>query len=357
MKNLPAQRVLNEPFLKLRSKFMRVIFGFMLFYIFFTGAGFLYIFYGGFLPLIVQNPLTMMLLLYFLSFSLASILGFYVSRHILAPIEELSKASQRVAKGDFSVRIPDRHNTEELHNTFSNFNTMVRELSSIETLRNDFITNVSHEFKTPLSAIEGYVTLLQDTSLTDAERLEYTEKILFNTSRLNDLTGNILLLSKLENQSYGTESARYRLDEQIREAILLLEPKWTAKEIVFDLDGLKDTVIVSNEALLLQVWMNMISNAVKFVNQQGTIAISIAPQPDSVVVTVKDNGIGMSEETVRHIFEKFYQADTSHRSEGNGLGLALCKEIIHKLNGKITVASSPGKGSTFTVTIPAGSIS
>lgn len=356
MKNLPAERVLNERFLKLRSKFMRVIFGFMLSYVFFTGVGFLYIIYGGLLPLIIQNPLMMILMLYGLSFAIASILAVYVSRQILAPIEELSKASQRVAKGDFSVRIPDHHNTEELHNTFSNFNTMVMELSSIETLRNDFIANVSHEFKTPLSAIEGYATLLQDTTLTEEERVEYAKKILFNTRRLNELSGNILLLSKLENQNYATEREKYRLDEQIREAILLLEPKWTAKEIQLDLDGLKDTTIVSNEALLLQVWMNLISNAIKFVDKKGTISINIAKAQGYVHVQVKDDGIGMSQETIAHIFEKFYQGDTSRRSEGNGLGLALCRKIIEKCDGKITVASTPGRGSVFTVMLPANSV-
>lgn len=356
MKNLPAERVLKERFLKLRSKFMRVIFGVMISYIFFTGAGFLYIIYGGLLPLMVQNPLMMILMLYLLSFAIASTLAVYVSRQVLSPIEELSKASQRVAKGDFSVRIPDHHNTEELHNTFSNFNTMVQELGSIETLRNDFITNVSHEFKTPLSAIEGYATLLQDTGLTDAERVEYAQKILFNTSRLNDLTGNILLLSKLENQNYATEREMYRLDEQIREAILLLEPKWTAKEILLDLDGLKDTTIVSNETLLLHVWMNLLNNAIKFVDKNGTISINIIHLQGYIRVDIKDDGIGMSQETMAHIFEKFYQGDTSRRSEGNGLGLALCRKIIDKCGGKITVASTQGEGSVFTVMLPAGNV-
>ena len=352
MSNLPAERVLKERFLKLRSKFMRVIFGVMISYIFFTGAGFLYIFYGGLFPMMVQNPLTMVLMLYLLSFAIASTLAVYVSRQFLSPIEELSKASQRVAKGDFSVRIPDHHNTEELHNTFSNFNTMVRELSSIETLRNDFITNVSHEFKTPLSAIEGYAMLLQDTGLSDTERVEYAQKILLNTSRLNDLTGNILLLSKLENLNYAPEREKYRLDEQIREAILLLEPKWTAKEIQLDLDGLTDTTIVSNEALLLQVWMNLINNAIKFVDSNGTISINIMDEPGYVRVEIRDNGIGMSQETMDHIFEKFYQGDTSRRSEGNGLGLTLCRKIIEKCGGKIAVASTPGEGSVFTVMRP-----
>ena len=227
---------------------------------------------------------------------------------------------------------------------------MAQELSSIEMIRNDFIANVSHEFKTPLSSLNGYLTLLQDSSLSDAERSEYLSKAFFSIEKLNDLTDNILRLSKLENQVSLDEPTSYRLDEQLREAIVLLEPKWSRKDISFELD-LPELTICSQRSLLFQVWTNLLSNAIKFSDSGGSVTVKIEESEHHYKVYISDTGIGMTEEEQRHIFDKFYQADSSRQAQGNGLGLALCKEIVSKCSGKIYVTSKPGEGSVFLVSL------
>lgn len=338
----------------LRSRFLFVIFCVLIGFMTLTGALMIFLIQSGWVRLILHNPLMIVILVYLLSFLVSTVLSFYVTRSILIPIEQLSEASKKVAQGDFSVQIPTVSDTEELNVTFTNFNNMVKEPGSIETLRNDFIANVSHEFKTPLSAIEGYAMLLQEENITPKERKECAEKILQSANRLNDLTGNILLLSKLENQSYPQEKKWFRLDEQIREAILTYEPAWSSKNIEFDCE-MPDMMYYGNERILTHVWNNLIGNAIKFVEQDtGKIKVSIAHgDADSMLnVTVTDNGVGMDQDTMQHIFEKFYQGDTSWREQGNGLGLALCRQIVERCGGGILVRSTPGVGSSFTVSLP-----
>lgn len=267
---------------------------------------------------------------------------------ILRPLIQIEEAAQQVAKGDFSVQIPYKGNLKEFGNTIESFNQMVRELNSVEIMRNDFVTNVSHEFKTPLSSIMGYATLLQDPELTQEERQEYIQKVFFSVEKLNDLTDNILRLSKLEHQEYLQSPITYRLDEQLREAMVLLEPKWTAKNIELDLQ-LPDITYTGQQALLFQVWTNLIGNAIKFTPPGGTIAVSAEAEPEQIRVVIRDTGVGMDRETQAHIFEKFYQADAAHRATGNGLGLPLCRAILELCGGEISVASEVGKGSEFTV--------
>ena len=225
---------------------------------------------------------------------------------------------------------------------------MVKELNSVEIIRNDFIADVSHEFKTPLSAINGYATLLQDSELTEEEKKEYIRKIFFNIEKLNDLTENILQLSKMEHQQFLDNPVTFRLDEQIREAIVLLEPKWGVKNMNLDLD-LPEVVFTGNSSLLFQVWTNIIGNAIKYTDMGGTISVSLKEEASLVQVSIRDTGIGMSEETKTHIFDKFYQGDTSRKSQGNGLGLSICREIVKKCDGEIFVESEPGKGSEFMI--------
>lgn len=281
-------------------------------------------------------------------FVLSSAASYFTIRQIFEPMEQISKASKKVSKGDYSVQLTYNGNLEEFKNTIDNFNRMVHELNSVEIIRNDFIANVSHEFKTPLSSINGYVMLLQDSDLTEEERNEYVQKIFFNIEKLNHLTENILRLSKLENQNYLSAPVQYRLDEQIREAIVLLEPKWSSKDISFNID-LPEFTYTGQKSLLFQVWSNLLSNAIKFSNMHGEVSVTMNVKNNRIRVTVSDNGIGMTPETQKHIFDKFYQGDTSHRSQGNGLGLALCKEILEKCNGKIYVTSESGQGSVFAV--------
>ena len=337
----------------LRSHFHHIIFLLTVVYMMLTGLCFLLLLRGGRLYFFLRNPLALILAFYVFSFIIATVLTLYISRYILSPVEHLSDASKKVAHGDFTVQIPLDSDSDVLNVTISNFNSMVRELRSIETLRDDFIANVSHEFKTPLSAIEGYAMLLQEKNLGDKEREECARKILQSTARLNDLTGNILLLSKLDNQNYPQENTTFSLDEQIRQAILMFESVWTKKQIDIDCD-MPDVSFVGPQALLNHVWINLIGNAVKFVKGDGSgrIIVRLTPNEKNVVVTVADNGIGMDDKTIAHIFEKFYQGDTSRRSSGNGLGLALCKKIVESLHGTITAKGTPGEGSVFTVVLP-----
>lgn len=337
----------------LRSHFHHIIFLLTVVDMMLTGLCFLLLLRGGRLYFFLRNPLAFILAFYVFSFIIATVLTLYISRYILSPVEHLSDASKKVAHGDFTVQIPLDSDSDELNVTISNFNSMVRELRSIETLRDDFIANVSHEFKTPLSAIEGYAMLLQEKNLGDKEREECARKILQSTARLNDLTGNILLLSKLDNQNYPQENTTFSLDEQIRQAILMFESVWTKKQIDIDCD-MPDVSFVGPQSLLNHVWINLIGNAVKFVKGDGSgrIIVRLTPNEKNVVVTVADNGIGMDDKTIAHIFEKFYQGDTSRRSSGNGLGLALCKKIVESLHGTITAKGAPGEGSVFTVVLP-----
>lgn len=296
----------------------------------------------------LSTPWTLLILLTLLCFFMSTVASYYLVRKVFTPLEQISTASRQVAAGDFTPEISYQGEFEELENTFQNFNRMVKELNSVEIMRNDFIADVSHEFKTPLSAITGYATLLQDSELSEEERKEYIRKIFFNIEKLNDLTENILRLSKMEHQQFFENPVKFRLDEQIREAIVLLEPKWGAKNLDFDLE-LPEVVFFGHSSLLFQVWTNLIGNAIKYTDDGGSICVILEDTADDVRITVRDTGIGMSEETQAHIFDKFYQGDTSRKSQGNGLGLAICKEIVKKCGGEIMVKSVIKEGSEFTV--------
>jgi signal transduction histidine kinase len=285
-----------------------------------------------------------------ISILIATIISGIASKRILRPIRTLSKATEEVAKGNFSVEI-DIPKDYEFALLTKNFNKMVHELSSIETLRNDFVSNVSHEIKTPLASIEGFARLVQDRNFNDDERSEFADIIISESSRLSKLTSNILKLSKLENQDIITEKVKFALDEQIRCSILIMEPEWSEKSIELDID-LDKVSITENEDLLQQVWLNIIGNAIKFTEVGGTIGIKLMNLQDKVIVKVSDTGIGINEETQRHIFEKFYQGDKSHLCEGNGLGLSLVKRIIQLCDGKIDVKSRINYGTTFTIELP-----
>lgn len=266
-------------------------------------------------------------------------------------LEEISQATKVVADGDYSVQLSLNIPIEEVQNTVKNFNAMTRQLASTELLRNDFIANVSHEFKTPLAAIEGYTMLLQKKGLSEEKRLEYSDRILHNTKRLSALTGNILLLSKLENQELGIERETFCLDEQLREIVLLFEDQWTEKNIELDID-LDNADYSGNKELLAQVWQNIFGNALKFTPQNGKICVYLRNKADRVQVSISDNGSGMDEQTKQRVFEKFYQGDRSRAASGNGLGLTLAKRIVDLHGGEIAVMSRVNVGSTFTVTLP-----
>lgn len=271
-----------------------------------------------------------------------------LSRYFFAPIKKLRGAMDKVAEGDFTVRLEDKSDSKEIMEIYTGFNLMVEELSTTEILQTDFASNVSHEFKTPLSAIEGYSTLLQGSENLDESEREYVERIRLNTQRLSTLVGSILLLSKLENQQIPTNQTRYRLDEQIRRSVVTLEPAWEEKEIEFDVE-LERLTYLGNETMMHHVWDNLISNAVKFSPRNGLVRIRLAREDKKLVFTIEDQGPGVPEEARKHIFDKFYQADSSHTQEGNGLGLSLVRRILTIEKGSIEVENRSEGGCCFRV--------
>lgn len=280
------------------------------------------------------------------------ILTLVVNRLLLSPLVSFIEAINQVATGDFSVRVKTDYSFPELGELAGHFNKMVQELGSIESLRNDFAANISHEFRTPLAAIEGYTTLLQDHSLSEAERDEYVHIIIDSVRQLSNLSGNILAMSRLEKQEIVTNKTRYCLDEQLRQAILLLEPLWDKKKL--DLDINMDTAwYYGNADMLMQVWLNLLHNAIQYTPKNGTISVYLKTEtsPPSVRVTISDTGIGMDEATMAHIFDKFFRRD-KNVSAGNGLGLPMVKRILELNRGLISVKSRPDEGSSFTVTLP-----
>lgn len=283
---------------------------------------------------------------------IGAIVTIFFSKWFFDPIKKLRNAMGKVADGDFSVRLQTKSSSKEIQEVYSGFNLMANELTSTEILQSDFVSNVSHEFKTPINAIEGYTTLLQGCDDLDEEHQEYVEKILFNTKRLSRLVGNILLLSKIENQEIQTHQTSFRLDEQIRQSIVALESAWTAKDLELDVD-LEDITYTGNESLMHHVWDNLIGNAIKFNPQCGLLKISLKKEDKHVVFTVTDSGPGLSEEAIKHLFDKFYQADTTRKEEGNGLGLALVKRILTIVGGDILAENLTGGGCTFTVKLKA----
>jgi len=286
-----------------------------------------------------------------ISIPLGTALNMLTSRFFITPITRLNRAMRKVAQGDFTVRLKDPGYIREMRESFDNFNVMTHALGTIETIQTDFIGNVSHEFKTPINAIEGYAMLLQDENQSPQEQKECADKILLNTRRLSELVGNILLLSKVDNQGIQSAGKAYRLDEQLRQAVVMLEHKWVEKNIDLDVD-LDEAVYVGNESLMLHVWTNLIDNAIKFDAYGGKLKLRLREENGRILVTVEDNGPGIPAEKQAQVFERFYQVDGSHRMEGNGLGLALVKNILRSSGGEITLQSEENRGCQFMVSLP-----
>lgn len=283
------------------------------------------------------------------------LIGYLVTTRFEKPMKHFAEATQKVANGDFSVYIKPIHSSGKMNYLdyiFVDFNKMVEELGSIETLKTDFFSNVSHEIKTPISVIRNYAELLQKENLPEARRLEYADTILGASESLSEMITNLLKLNRLEKQAIIPETEPYDISRQICDCALSFEAQWEKKDIEFIAD-LEDAATVElDESLMELVWNNLLSNALKFTDRGGTVTLTQTSTDKEVIVSVSDNGCGMSEETRKHIFDKFYQGDTSHATEGNGLGLALTMRILQLMECSIMVDSIPGEGSTFMVKIP-----
>ena len=279
------------------------------------------------------------------------IMAFGFGRQKLRPIHEVNKAMKRVSTGDFSARVDAGNSVGEIRELVASYNRMAEDLSGIEMFRTDFINNFSHEFKTPIVSIRGFAKQLERDDLSDEQRKEYTRIIAAESERLANMSANVLLLSKLENQQIITDKVEYSLDEQLRSCLLLLEKQWSDKDIELKLD-LDELTYCGNKELMQHVWVNLIGNAIKFSPAGSALEISCMQVQSFYKISIRDHGEGMNLETQVRIFEKFYQGDNAHATEGNGLGLALVKRIVDLCGGKITVNSAPGAGTSFSVYLP-----
>lgn len=299
----------------------------------------------------MQMPLVVLIVGLIVSVIIGTCISAAVASKIVKPVRQVKKAMHKVEKGDFSQRLEITGFNGEVDELIESYNKMAEELGGIEMFRENFINSFSHEFKTPIVSIQGFAKQLKKENLSEEKKQEYIDIIISESKRLTNLSSNILMLTKFENQQIITDKTEFSLDEQIRSSILLLEKQWTAKNIDFDIE-MQEISYISNAEMLSQVWVNIIGNAIKFSPENSTISVKLSKNKDDIRVEISDRGIGMDENTIRHIFERFYQGDKAHSAEGNGLGLPLVKRIVELCNGNIRVESEYGKGTNFIVTLP-----
>ncbi|WP_200908905.1 sensor histidine kinase [Enterococcus sp. RIT-PI-f] len=269
-------------------------------------------------------------------------------RTIVKPIKQLSEAARSVANGDFEVNV-DLKNKDEIGQLALEFNQMVQEINSIDKMRKDFVSNVSHEFRTPITSISAYAKLIEMSASSGMETKEYAQAILAESDRLTHLSTNLLRLSEIENKVFRSTN-KFSLDEQIRQAILTLEPQWSKKkmDLSIDLDSIEYR---GDEELLYQVWLNLIQNAIKFSNLRGRLSVSLKIKNEKIDVTIQDSGTGIEKSDIPQIFDRFYQGNTSKKNQGSGLGLSIVQKIIEQEEGNLSVLSEIDKGTKITVTL------
>lgn len=343
----------QDPRINAKSMTLGHYIGIFLFVLFFCGS------YAGlyFLQIHVETTiiyimLSMLTYIVGISVVVCIMIAVFRKRYLMVPVYRISEAARKVTQGDFSVRLkPMRRDgkKDEFEVLFDDFNTMVEELASTEMLKTDFVSNVSHEIKTPLAVIQNYATILQNDNMSEVERKEYLRKIGDASERLTILVTNILQVNRLENQKIKPVFKPFNLSEQMCRCIIGFDTLLDEKEIELDTQLDQNLIMKSDENLLDIVWNNLLSNAIKFTDKGGRIGVYIGKEVDKICVSVKDTGCGISEEAIKHIFDKFYQEDTSHATQGNGLGLALAKRIINLLDGEIVVESVLKEGTTFKV--------
>lgn len=307
-----------------------------------------------FLGILNENTIENVMVLPIMTLIASIIIGVIVSacssRIVLKNVREFITATDKLSKGDFSARLNIKR-PPEFKVLSKNFNKMAEELGGIEVLRTDFINNFSHEFKTPIISIKGFAEILKDDELPKEEKNEYLDIIIEESKRLTSLATNVLNLSKIETQVILKDIQRFNMGEQIRQSILLLDSKFESKNILLDVN-IQDCYINGNKEMLNQVWVNLLDNAIKFNNKNGMVSINMKREENNILITIIDTGVGINKEAINKIFDKFYQEDTSHATNGNGLGLSIVKKIIELHGGTIQCDSIVSKGTKFTVTIP-----
>ncbi|MDL2236298.1 HAMP domain-containing histidine kinase [Christensenellaceae bacterium OttesenSCG-928-K19] len=328
------------------------VFGILFVSVLISGIISYFLFEAGVMPPLENNrfPLVFVFILLF-SLGIGTLLAMVGGRYAMRPLRKLTAATKEIAAGNFEVQV-DATGPDEFKRLALSFNEMTKELASIETLRSDFVNNISHEFKTPVVSIRGFAKLLKKDTLTKKQRDEYLDIIISESDRLTSLSSNVLLLSKLECMEFTSNHKEYALDEQLRRAILLLEPQFCAKNLELEIE-IDPSRIAADEELMQHVWINILNNAIKFSPEQGTVRVEAHSKEDVVEVTITDHGTGMNEEAQRYLFDKFYQADSSRATEGNGLGLSLVKKILELSGGTVEVQSAPGEGTSITVKLQA----
>lgn len=284
------------------------------------------------------------------SIGVGTALAFLFSKLPLKPIRTVCKAADKIAEGDYSVRI-NLKGSAEFSQLADSFNHMAQELGSVEMLRSDFVNNFSHEFKTPIVSIRGFAKMLRRDDLTDEERNEYLDTIITESERLAELSTNVLNLTKIEQQTILTDKKRFNVTEQIRLVIAILSEKWQKKNLEFDFDC-GEIFLVGNEEMLKQVWINLLDNAIKFSPIGGTITIKLSRTVKSVIINITNADSTLTEEQASHIFDKFYQADKSHAASGYGIGLAIVKRIIELHGGEISVEPDEKSKVSFNIELP-----
>lgn len=335
--------------LKLALLFSVIIFSIMTLSMLLIGVIIVMLYYTGHLGELD----TLFLLIWFIFPSLITgiVIAFLVAIKGLQPVLKMCDAITKVAEGDFSVRFKEKYLIYEVSQMAECFNVMVKELDNMNTVHTNFINNVSHEFRTPLSAIEGYAALLGNEQINKAERIQYANQIIGVTEKLSVIINNILLLSKISVENMKIEKEYFNLSESIREVLIMLENKWSVKKLSIDLE-LQDFLYLGSKEMMEEVWNNLIGNAIKFSDSGGQLKIKSLKNKNTVIVIISDNGIGMTKETQEKIYDKFFQADTSHSQDGAGLELSIVKRIIAVHQGKIHIDSELNKGTTFTIDLP-----
>lgn len=296
-------------------------------------------------------PLSLTLFAFISSTIIGTGISLFVSKQLFKPLDDVIKSQKKVAKGDFSIKVSPPKKGTIITELVDGFNSMTQELASTEMLRSDFINNFSHEFKTPIVSIRGFANQLDKEDLSEEQKKEYISIIITESDRLSLMSSNILLLTKFENQQIVSDKTKFYLDEQLRNCILLLEKQWSKKNLNLEIE-LNEVEFFSNEEMLSHVWINILGNAIKFTPENGTITVKCTQDSENIIVKISDNGMGMDDKTRNHIFDKFYQGDSSHKIHGNGLGLPLAKRVIDLCKGQISVKSKIGKGTTFVVKLP-----